>query len=185
MDAKWTAKIIDPLQEYNAETHRLTIESIQRAMIQLLQAKSFQAITIKELVERAGVSRSAFYRNYQTKEEVLQSIVYNSFAETTQEIRGMTDLESRDGWIKLIEQLALKCADMYSIMKSEAWQGGTLLQCMNEYMTDALPAMGIADALQPRFWMGGIYNSIQYWLDTGMKETPKILAEQIMRCIWS
>lgn len=185
MDAKWTEKVIDPLQEYNAETHRLTIESIQRAMIQMLQAKSFQSITIKELVERAGVSRSAFYRNYQTKEEVLQSIVYHSFAETTQTIQKMADLSSRDGWVKLIEQLALKCADMYSIMKSEAWQGGTMLQCMNEYMTDALPIMGISDELQPRFWMGGIYNSIQYWLDTGMKEPADKLAKRIMDCIWN
>ena len=51
-------------------------------------------------------------------------------------------------------------------------------------MTDMLPELGMRDELQPRFWMGGIYNSIQYWLDTGRKESPKELAERIMDCIW-
>ena len=184
MSAKWKAKVIDPLQEYNAESHRITIESIQRAMVELLQRNDFKSISIKELVERAGVSRSAFYRNYQSKEEVLQSIIHDAFAETAQRIKTMPDLGSRIGWVKLIEQLALQCADMYSIMSSDAWQGDTMLQCMNEYMTDMLPEMGMRDELQPRFWMGGIYNSIQYWLDTGRKEFPKELAERIMDCIW-
>lgn len=41
------------------------------ALFQLLATKELQQITITELVKRAGVSRMAFYRNYQTLDDLL------------------------------------------------------------------------------------------------------------------
>ena len=45
--------------------------------MQLLEKKDLKKITISELVERAGVSRAAFYRNYSSKEEILEGIFKN------------------------------------------------------------------------------------------------------------
>ena len=53
----------------------ITRESIEISLLQLLEKKDFKKITISELVERAGVSRAAFYRNYGSKEEILKSIL--------------------------------------------------------------------------------------------------------------
>ena len=89
--SKWMDIEISPLQEYNAESHRVTLESIQLAIISLLREKSFSEITIQELVKKAGVSRSAFYRNYQSREEVLQFIVHNFFADLAKQMRLYTD----------------------------------------------------------------------------------------------
>lgn len=41
------------------------------ALIELLDEKSFDEINVKELCERAGVSRMAFYRNFEAMENVL------------------------------------------------------------------------------------------------------------------
>jgi AcrR family transcriptional regulator len=41
------------------------------ALFQLLATKELQQITVTELVKRAGVSRMAFYRNYQTLDDLL------------------------------------------------------------------------------------------------------------------
>ena len=185
MSAKvWLDKKIDPLQEYNAESHRITIESIQKAMIQLLQENEFQKITILDIVKKAGVSRTAFYRNYSSKEQVLQSIIHDRFAEVALSIRKNTAVSTLEDWLDLIEAIFRECADMYSIMKSEAWQGGTMLQCMNEYFTEMSKQIALGgDELQMRFWMGGMYNILQYWLDTGMKEAPRDLAKKIMSYI--
>jgi AcrR family transcriptional regulator len=43
---------------------------IMDALLQLLQENSFQKLTVKEVCDRAGVSRMTFYRYYHTIEEV-------------------------------------------------------------------------------------------------------------------
>ncbi|MGN1402827.1 MAG: TetR/AcrR family transcriptional regulator [Ruminococcus sp.] len=64
----------DVLRMSNEESNRLTRECLQTALIYLMHEKPFEKITITELVKRSGVSRTAFYRNYNTKEELLSEI---------------------------------------------------------------------------------------------------------------
>lgn len=54
-----------------AESTQRTKEKISDAMIGLLERKSFDRITIDELVRKAGVGRNSYFRNFQTKEEVI------------------------------------------------------------------------------------------------------------------
>ena len=58
----------------NAESNKLTRECLTTALMQLMKEKSIDKITITELVKRSGVSRTAFYRNYSTKEDILNNI---------------------------------------------------------------------------------------------------------------
>ncbi|MGN0666011.1 MAG: TetR/AcrR family transcriptional regulator [Huintestinicola sp.] len=64
----------DVLRMSNEESHRLTKECLQTALIMLMGEKPFEKITITELVKRSGVSRTAFYRSYNTKEDILHEI---------------------------------------------------------------------------------------------------------------
>ncbi len=63
----------------NSESNRLTRECIQTALAILLETKDIEHITISELVKKAGVSRTAFYRNYNVKEDVIDEITDISF----------------------------------------------------------------------------------------------------------
>ena len=46
-------------------------ESVTTALIRMMQKKHMNDIQIKDLVKVAGVSRSSFYRNFESKEDVL------------------------------------------------------------------------------------------------------------------
>lgn len=61
----------DVLRMSNEESNRLTKECLTTALICLMGEKPFDKITITELVKRSGVSRTAFYRNYTRKEDIL------------------------------------------------------------------------------------------------------------------
>lgn len=61
----------DVLRMSNEESNRLTRECLGTALICLMGEKPFEKITITELVKRSGVSRTAFYRNYRRKEDIL------------------------------------------------------------------------------------------------------------------
>ena len=58
----------------NEEANKITKECILSALIILMSEKPFDKITITELVKRSGVSRTAFYRNFSSKEEVLSDL---------------------------------------------------------------------------------------------------------------
>ena len=52
-------------------TNIIVKESITQALLILMESKDFQKITITEIVNKAGVARMSFYRNYDSKEDVI------------------------------------------------------------------------------------------------------------------
>lgn len=60
------------LYQSNKEANQITRESLETALLFLLKGKDMKQISISELVKKAGVSRNAFYRNYKSKEEILE-----------------------------------------------------------------------------------------------------------------
>lgn len=64
----------DVLRLNNQESNELTRECIDMALMYLMSEKPFESISISEITKRAGVSRTAFYRNYTSKEDVIREI---------------------------------------------------------------------------------------------------------------
>ena len=57
-------------------------EALVIALIQLMHHKNIKQITIQELVKKAGVGRSSFYRHFDSKEDIL-SYRINQLIDTT------------------------------------------------------------------------------------------------------
>lgn len=57
---------------HNLAQKRLTRESIIEALLDLMRRKPLERISVSELCGRAGVSRMAFYRHFDTMQEVLK-----------------------------------------------------------------------------------------------------------------
>jgi len=52
-----------------------TREALLNAFMELLRTRSFQKITITDITTRAGIARHTFYNHYQTKVELLNTLV--------------------------------------------------------------------------------------------------------------
>ena len=63
----------DVLRMSNKESNRLTRECLQTALITLMGQKSFDKITISELVRKSGVSRTTISALEQGKEKIVKS----------------------------------------------------------------------------------------------------------------
>lgn len=182
---KWEDIKIDSLQEHNAESHKITIESIQQAFLELLKTKELKAITVKNIVDRAGVSRSAFYRNYQSKEEVLQSIVFHQYKQVMEKIRNYPSRISEEWWIKLVEDIINEYVLIYEMTSADVLHSEVLLQCMNMYFRDfMMPLFPNQNKIQMQFWLGGFHNAILCWLDEGQQESAHKLAYKILNCMF-
>lgn len=58
----------------NIESNKLTRECLQTALVTLMKLKNYEKISISELVKKAGVSRTSFYRNYNSKEDIILEV---------------------------------------------------------------------------------------------------------------
>lgn len=60
-----------------------TQERLQNGLLELLETKELKAITVKEICDKAGISRNAFYHHYNYKEDLYDQMV----ARATERIR--------------------------------------------------------------------------------------------------
>ena len=66
---------IDGLKKSNEEINKLTRESIQEALTLLMSSQDLNSISVTDIANKAGVSRSAYYKNYQFKEEIIRDFL--------------------------------------------------------------------------------------------------------------
>ena len=59
-------------------------EAIAIALVELMQERHINKISVKDIVERAGVGRSSFYRNFSSKEDILLHCIDRLFDATTE-----------------------------------------------------------------------------------------------------
>ncbi len=170
----------------NDESKRITKESIITAVIILCAKKPFERITVTEIVKKAGVSRTAFYRNYASKEDVLKELGTEVIGKLNDFFTGK--LYNRDGRALLVGLLnqVVKNAPTVKLLISSNQIVYEIL-CNSLYLDKFLPQ----DTAQQRYntinveFM--IKKTIIEWLKGGMKESPEFIADyctQTARIIW-
>lgn len=154
---------------------------LTRAMLDLLGKKSFSEISIQDIVDLAGVSRMAFYRNYHNKIEIVRDYVH----QVTQDfiVHKEVDYDERcfhDYLVVLFEHL-----------KEQEQLGRLLYRSKLLYLVKdefdeifASKAKSLEKKYNYCFIAGGLYNIYYYWLAGGCRETPEALAEMFVD-FWS
>lgn len=175
-EKKISEKSLANLKKYNQESNQITRESLEISLMQLLEKKELKKITISELVERAGVSRAAFYRNYSSKEQILEEI----FKSTVQSI---TDK---------LEEFNFK-TEMYQIwlfLFKEAKKEARVISLAIDYNFEKLLTQAVFDFLEKRnrnakkttnsymnsFWSSAVVSVLSKWIKDGMKVPAEKIA---------
>ena len=153
------------LRMSNEESRRVTREAVRGALFRLLQTMPLNEIRIVDLVRIAGISRSAFYRNYPSAEAVLLDAMDAS-------IRQILDAVSRnpaENWRLII-----------STVRSNAGQLKVLDDAgLLHVLLDRMNAVGTPDSYLYAMWTGLIFSVIQRWVRSGMTETDDEILETI------
>ena len=79
----------------SSATNQLVKECLYTSLMLLMEQKEFQNITITDIAKKAGVSRMAYYRNYETKEAILEERAEKAFQEFKCMIEGEPELTER------------------------------------------------------------------------------------------
>ena len=68
-------KTVSPMS--NEGRNSYVIEHITDALLKLMKDKPIEDISIRELCEVAGIGRASFYRNFNSKEDILRGYIRN------------------------------------------------------------------------------------------------------------
>ncbi|MBQ3567608.1 MAG: TetR/AcrR family transcriptional regulator [Anaerotignum sp.] len=157
------------------------------ALIDLMERKPLEEISITELTKKAGVSRMSYYRSFDSKqhilEEHLQTIVRRF--RTEGEKRGY--LGKEHGYEQLLYAFRFfRHHRRYALCLHNANLSSILLDGLNKYMDQYMlpPDADFAKRCKTYAYAGALYNLYIQWLKDGMKESEETMAEITFRIMF-
>src|SRR5512147_1037511 len=85
---------------------RRTQKLLREALVELIEERGFDTLTVGEITERAMVSRAAFYRNYQDKYDLVEQIFAEAMQALLNAVSESGTAHSAEIWVRFFEHIA-------------------------------------------------------------------------------
>lgn len=164
------------LRANNQEANAITRECIETALIKLMEKKPFQEISITDITNRAGVSRSAYYRNYGSKEDILDQHIDNIRKEMSKALLQHDALTDTKGAWEALFTSVLPFADTYKLLL-DAGFGEKILQGFTKAINVGTAPSAASLYYSNVYWAGAISNVVSEWIRNGMDVPLEEMAE--------
>lgn len=188
---------------------RRTRKLLRDALLELIEERGFDAITVGEIAERAMVSRAAFYRYYQDKYDLVEQIFDEAMQTFVSDIGlrshasvsfDLQNVPTPQRWVKLFEHFA-QYERLYRVLlsgKGSPWfakkMRASLAEMRSEHeqehastidgkRADSSPAS--AGGLVPALIDALLIDTVVWWLEQGRPYPPKQVATYCWRLIIS
>lgn len=157
----------------NEGRNAYVIGQLNKAMLALLKEKPLQDISISELCNRAMVGRTSFYRNFETKEDVVKAYIQQLFSGW---MKGdENDKPAADSLILAVFSHFELQRDFYSLLSERGLVH--LLKDVILGLCNYSPAGDAVAAYASAFAGYSLYGWIDTWFQRGMAESAQELAE--------
>ena len=162
----------------NEESRELTRDCIEDALLRLLREKDFKDISVTDIATKAGVSRGAYYRNYESKEDIFRCIMKKKFESAYLYMRQREQgVDPYAFWCGMFERILEDLAFYQIAVKIK--QEIVLLEYFNEMATHLVLGGNVSRRVshyELLYYAGASYNVIIGWIKNGAKETPTEMA---------
>lgn len=179
-DLRLKMKVTDKRYEAN----RMVKIKISRALIKLMDQMPFSDITVTDIVKTAGVARASYYRNFDSKEEVLIKVTDDIMMEYRQKASALDGGFFSYASILLIFRY-FKTYKKFILCVFKSGLAYIYLDMFDKELENQMGDMPFNDIRRYNvyFYSGALYNVFLKWLENGMKETPQEMAEEICNLI--
>lgn len=162
------------------------------ALVQLMQEKNFDDITVQNVLDRAGVGRSTFYVHYRDKNDLFLSDVEDFLEHFSSALRRnrispkrLLPVQEFFSHVREVRQFHL--ALVKSGKLNDVWQlaRGTFARSIG----DRLQAAGVEIDAQRRSALahalaGSFFSLLDWWIDQGMEADPREMDELFHHLAW-
>ncbi|WP_338066827.1 TetR-like C-terminal domain-containing protein [Evansella clarkii] len=163
---------------------------LKESFIKRMQEKPISAITIKEVCSLADINRSTFYSHYTDLYDLLAQIedeIIADLNETLSTYNYTKDEEAIQMTEKLLEYIAdnqESCQTLFSENGDQAFQKKVIMLAHDHLLKSLGEEKGQAPAYPEYvslFIANGSIHIVQSWLKNGLKESPKEIAELVIK----
>lgn len=161
-------------------------KKLEDALFALMAQKHFSAITVTDLVTESGVARSSYYRNFDSKEAIIEAYMNRQRLAVSNAIafsKTANDLFMAD---KLAISLAhYRTQKARLVLLYDQGFGTALLDEMNQFAGAILGDMPRSSVTRYKlyFLAGAMFNMTIQWLREDAIETPEALAAEFTRML--
>jgi AcrR family transcriptional regulator len=170
-----------------------TRDTLGDALVALMQEKSFDEITVQDVLDRAGVGRSTFYAHYRDKDDLFLSDI-EDFLEGCS-----SALKRKDASAKRL----LPVRELFSHIRDAHGFYAALVRSGKVNDVQALARGFFARSIEERLQMAGVqiepvrrsahaqvlagsfFSLLDWWIDKGMKADPQEMDDLFHRMAWS
>lgn len=157
---------------------RYTKFAIRNAFLELLRKYSIEKVTVAEICRIAEINRATFYRYYDNQYDLLSNLENEMFEEIKSslfECKNDIDMLTERIFTKFVEQ-----KEVWTLLLSDHADLGfqnKIYTFFDEYF--AKNTSSKESELRYRFLLYGYSGIFDYWIQNGMQESPKEMAEYI------
>lgn len=166
-----TPKNVSPMS--NEGRNAYVIQHITDALLTLLRDKPINDITISELCDLGGIGRASFYRNFESKEDILRGYI-------NQILHEWVDGYNNNSSILLSEQMKAifthfeKHREFYGLLNKRG-----LIYLLKDVIIGIFgpkPEHSKTEAYAMAFVAYSLYGWIEVWFQRGMQESAEEMA---------
>ena len=172
---------------------RKTRESIFKAFIELLSTKNFSQITVGEIIEQADVGRATFYAHFETKDFLLKELceelfchIFDAESNEPTDHRHIFDCDApKSVFLHLFQHLQRNdnnILELLSCQNNELFLryfkiNLQLLIVSRLSLFETRKSEKLPDSLWVSHIASTFVETVKWWIDNGMKESPELIAE--------
>lgn len=168
---------------------RRTRKLLGRALLELVQEKKYDQITIQDITDRADLNRATYYLHYGSKEALLADSLVGHFDELVQRITLIT--ADKPIWEnpeadEMVFVYVAENADLYRVLLGENGLGYVINRIIDyiAQFSERQLRTGLNNEelhapieIMARHVAGSMYALITWWLMNDMPYTPRQMAE--------
>jgi AcrR family transcriptional regulator len=170
---------------------RRTRKLLRDALIELIEERGFERLTVGEITDRAMVSRAAFYRNYRDKFHLVEQIFDDAMAALLGTVADDGDAEpAAERWVGFFEHIDAYHRFYGALLgtKGSTWFAGRMQGSLTDMVKEHLPASEAprsprrreqpppSDGLAASVLGAMFTQSITWWLEQGRPSPPREIA---------
>jgi AcrR family transcriptional regulator len=151
---------------------------IAESLLFLMRKKVFTDISIGEITVKAGVNRSSYYRNFDSKDDIIKHFFNKIVFELMENIKPQNKLSLKDYLLIMFSHFYQYKKELLLIHKNRL--SHLILEALNETFTKIEEKKLFEELFRIYYHTDGIYNSFILWFADDMCQTPERMTELSM-----
>ena len=162
----------------NEARNAYVVEHITQAMISRLKEKPINEISISELCDEAGVGRTSFYRNFESREDIVRKYIRQQLHVWKTEWEASGENSNAKMYGSLFHHLKNQ-GDFFLLLKER----GLMHLFLEVFMETYGPKAEYENmwAYATSFIAYGTYGWINEWINRGMQESAETMADMLAK----